>query len=314
MNKEEAQPGSLFIIYDSNKHPLDISRQGEGTSGFLEYMRSNMTAVLQCGHNPNLWMAHYEFPVRKDIPAIRPESRDHYLDLLADAAQRHGGKCVHTVNMADAFFCLKKDIIPLTPAAERSRLCVMEDYPDPMQGYGNNMPRPNIVLPEYRAYQALETETGVMLFSCTPEGERQRKAYELYHELHFYNPAQQNRTLRYHEIIADPFVVQGQVDRFGIQMAEGKDFKEAYTDPQILSQGHCLREMDLTPTIENYKAFCLRDDQQKSKKRLSDLTLSELLHRFTHPEPARENARKMECIQSRDFPGEALEITYKQKF
>lgn len=103
MNKEEAQPGSLFIIYDSNKHPLDISRQGEGTSGFLEYMRSNMTAVLQCGHNPNLWMAHYEFPDRKDIPAIRPESRDHYLDLLADAAQRHGGKCVHTVNMADAF-------------------------------------------------------------------------------------------------------------------------------------------------------------------------------------------------------------------
>lgn len=308
------QPGSLYMIYDSFTHLLDVSIRNTGTTGFLEYMRSNMTAVLQSGHNPNLWLTHYDFPDRLTIPPINKYNLPSYLKMVGDAAERYGGRCVHTVSMADMLFCYTHDIIPLTPDSERTRLCEHQEYGSPMQGYGTNMPRSNVELPEYRAYQALETETGVMLFSYSPEGQRQREQYEHYHELNFFNVAQINKHLRYHEIICNPLSVREKVDCLSKYVIESNDFSHAYADREILSQGYFRKEFNLTQNDENYRVFCRRNQEgAKQVKHLMDYSLADIFKLFTSPLYAQKHSNEMECVGFRKFPGEDGEMNYRRK-
>lgn len=314
MSKEEIQPGSLYMTYDSFKNILHASRAGEGINGFLHYMHEDMTFVLQNGHNPNLWMTYFQFPDRRDIPSLKELKKTNFFDLLAHKAEQCGGRCRYTANMNDVFYCIKNDIIPLSPDAERTKLALRSDYPDPTQEYGHNMPNPNVILPEYRAFMALQTEKGVMLFSYTPEGQRQRKAYEKYHELNFFNPAQPKGKLRYWEIIADPAQVRDKVDCLTSLNTQNHEtgFEEAYAPVEILSQGHSTQEYDLSQNAENYNIFCKRTDpDQFIPKRLMDMTLSELFKRFTTPNRPAE--RGMVCVETRAFPGEEQESTFKIK-
>ena len=62
------------------------------------------------------------------------------------------------------------------------------DYPALEEEMARSYPRQNAVIPEYRSYDALESRQGVMLFSRTTEGQRQRREYEHRLELNFYNP------------------------------------------------------------------------------------------------------------------------------
>lgn len=63
----------------------------------------------------------------------------------------------YRANLWDALYCVSNGIVPLMPGAEHIRLVERPDYTDPAEGYGANMPRPHYVLPEYRAYIAVET-------------------------------------------------------------------------------------------------------------------------------------------------------------
>ena len=324
MKKKEIQPGSLYLTYDSFKHILHAKRTSEGIDGFLRYMREDMEYVLREGHNPNIWMSYFQFPDRRDIPLLRHENsvksngyasgHFDYFDAITHAAERHNGRCRHTVNMADAIYCMRNEIIPLTPAADRNTLIQRPDYPDAIQGYGTNMPQTNVALPEYRAYMALETSEGVVLFSHTPEGQRQRKTYEKYHELNFFNPSQPGGKLCYWEIIADPFKLQGKVDCLASPSNEDpkNGFKHAFVDREILQQGHSVREYDLSPNLENYNIFCQRTEPNElPRKHLSDMTVREL---WTHFTSWRHNdERKLTCIETRAFPGEQKESTFKLK-
>ena len=313
MSTDNIRPGSLFLTYDSFRHLLHASRAGEGTDGFLHYMHEELSFILREGHNPNVWMTYYQFPDRRDIPPIRDMQNTAYLDLVAQAAERCGGRCRYTINAGDAIYCINNDIVPLTPAAQRTALAQRSDYPNPAEGYGENMPRTNIVLPEYRSYMALQTEKGAVLFTNTAEGERQRKAYEKYHELNFFNPSQPTGKLTYWEIIADPRAVNGKVDCLH-PSAQGqeKGFENAYVDATLLSQGHTIREYDLNQNTENYNIFCQRrDPDQVTPKRLSDMTLREIWNKAITSNRSREKG--MVCVENRAFPGEERETTLKLK-
>ena len=313
MVTNDIQPGSLYLTYDSFRHLLHASLSQEGTNGFLRYMRDDLTYIIQEGHNPNVWLTHYQFPDRRRIPQIRQMQNSSYLDIIAEAAERYGGRCLHTINAGDAIYCMEKGIVPLTPASERGVLAQNPDYPEPAKGFENIIPRTNVILPEYRSYTALQTEKGIVLFTVSPEGDRQRKAYEKHLELNFFNPSQPGGKLRYWEIIADPHAVQDKVDKLA-EITQNSDSKiaEAFADETLLGQGRSRHEYDLTPNDENYNIFRRRKDPWETPaKRISDLTIKELWRYLTTRNPGKESG--MVCIESRAFPGEDTEAIFRMK-
>lgn len=314
MKQNEELSGSLYLTYDSFKHILHASRQGRGTDGFLQYMHQEMTYVLRGGHNPSVWMACFEFPDQRHIPPITTSNlrAGDYFDRVLEAVERYDGRCLHTVNLWDALFCVKNGIVPLSPEAEHVRLLEREDYPDPSKGYGTNMPRAHYVLPEYRAYLAVETPRGVVLFSHTEAGRRMRQEYERYHERNFFNPAQPDGMFRYWEIVADPFKVQDKVDCIVIAQQQGEGFKAAYVDRKLLKQGHLVREYDMTKNANNFALFRNRHDPDAMpRKRLSDMTIRELLQHFIHATLPRK--RGLGCVDNRLFPGEKPQTAIRIK-
>lgn len=147
-------PRDVYMTYDSAGRLVHASIREEGTSGFLRYIREDMTTVQQHGLNPHLWMVHYRFPDGRTVPPMKEENMRDYMSLVSQAARIYGGSCLHTASMADLFFCLRKGIVPLTPASQRTALAQESDY-NPIAEYGSNMPHSDAVIPEYRAYTAL---------------------------------------------------------------------------------------------------------------------------------------------------------------
>lgn len=314
MDLFDKESGSLYLTYDRFHNILHASREGEGTDGFLRHIHDDVSLILQEGHDPNVWFTYFEFPDKRDIPNLALKDMSLFFEKTTRAAERSNARCRYTVNAADVIYCFKNGIVPLTPQAEKSVLCQQENYPLPTDGFGNNTPQTNVALPEYRSYMAVETEKGVVLFTNTSEGLRQRKAYEKYLELNFFNPSQLGGKFRYWEIIASPFDLKDKVDCLSNLNSQSKDdlFHEAYVDPAILKQGHSIREFDLTQSFENYTIFCKRTDPNKTPyKDLGDMTLKELYQFFTSMLRGKEKG--VVCTESLGFPSNPQNKTFKIK-
>ena len=243
----------LYLTYDSYKNVLHATRSSNGTDGFLRYLHDDAEHIIREGHNPNVWVSYVHFHDGGDVPDLREAGRHGFFDRVLDTIRRSGGECRYTANMRDVLFCIEQDIVPLTPAAERTLLMARPDYPALEEEMARSYPRQNAVIPEYRSYDALESRQGVMLFSRTTEGQRQRREYEHRLELNFYNPAQPGGPLRYWEIIAVPDRVAEMVDRLSVQ--EHDPQAQLYADAHILGQGRILQEFDMTANAVNYDIF-----------------------------------------------------------
>ena len=113
MQERIKEGASLYVTYDSMKRPVHISIKESGLSGFLAFMREDTAEVLRQGYDPNLWMCHYRFPDRRQIPEIRPQSNDDYLERLSRAARSAGIRAEHQIAMTDMLYCLRHSIVPL---------------------------------------------------------------------------------------------------------------------------------------------------------------------------------------------------------
>ena len=196
MQERIKEGASLYVTYDSMKRPVHISIKESGLSGFLAFMREDTAEVLRQGYDPNLWMCHYRFPDRRQIPEIRPQSNDDYLERLSRAARSAGIRAEHRIAMTDMLFCLRHSIVPLTPEADPAKLALRTDYPDPLGTFGVELPSPGIDIPEYRAYTAVETAPGVVFFSDTQHGKMQFEKYMDYHASNFFNPEHKTSSLK----------------------------------------------------------------------------------------------------------------------
>lgn len=164
MQEKTKEGVSLYVTYDSMKRPVHISIKESGLSGFLAFMREDTAEVLRQGYDPNLWMCHYRFPDRRQIPEIRPQSNDDYLERLSRAVRSAGIRAEHQIAMTDMLYCLRHSIVPLTPEADPAKLALRTDYPDPLGTFGVELPSPGADIPEYRAYTAVETAPGRRIF------------------------------------------------------------------------------------------------------------------------------------------------------
>lgn len=313
MNKNNIQPGSLYMTYGYDGRIYHVSRIGNGTTGFLQYMRNEMYEALKYGRIPDYWMGHYEFPDQNHIPPIRPDKLNGYLNAVSEAAENHSGKSLHTVNMRNAFFCYLKKIVPLTPSSDTAALAARPDYPKPTDGYGAHVPQPDAFLPEYNSYQGMLTDKGLLIFSYSNEGQRQRRMYEDFIESKFFDPEIPDGKLKYYEIIGEPSLMQPLADRLTPQSEKEllSGFKKAFVKTDILAQGRCLREFDLMKSIENFRLYQMRDQTEKTpQKAFLDRSVRELFTSFfTGYDPAKKERK--ECLQASQYPDEAPVVTFK---
>ena len=249
MQEKTKEGASLYVTYDSMKRPVHISIKESGLSGFLAFMREDTAEVLRQGYDPNLWMCHYRFPDRRQIPEIRPQSNDDYLERLSRAARSAGIRAEHQIAMTDMLYCLRHSIVPLTPEADPAKLALRTDYPDPLGTFGVELPSPGADIPEYRAYTAVETAPGVVFFSDTQHGKMQFEKYMDYHASNFFNPEQQTPSLKIYDVIARPADMAPITDRCFAEAEDGQErrnrFAEAYADRELLRQGSLRREFDM---------------------------------------------------------------------
>ena len=220
----------------------------------------------------------------------------------------------HAAGLTDIYYCLKHGIVPFTPAADPQELSKRKDYPDPLKDYGNNLPQPDLLIPEYRSYTAVETESGVVVFSNGPQGQRQRQIYENYHELNFFNPSK-NRTMKFWEVVATPESMQGKADILTRRQdkEEAHGFTHAYVDRTILEQGYCRREFDLTPRTDNYLAFRSRDQRQERGKSLLECSFAELWQTFRKGLDTGHRQENYRALERRETPGQSPEMTFRMK-
>lgn len=313
MSNKETKPGSLYLTYGYDGRIYHVSRIGEGTSGFLQYMRNEMYEALRNGRIPDYWMGHYDFPDQSRIPPIRPDRLNGYLNAVSEAAEEFGGKNLHTVNMRNAFFCYLKKIVPLTPAAETAALAARPDYPKPTDGYGAHIPQPDAFLPEYKSYQGMLTDKGLLIFSYSIEGQRQRRMYEDYIENKFFDPEIPDGKLKYYEIIGEPMQIQSLADRLTPKSEKEllSGFKKAFVKSDILEQGRCVREFDLMKSTENLRLYKMRDQPENTlQKSFLDRSVRELFSSLWNS-IEREKKGRVECLQASQYPDDARYVTLK---
>lgn len=315
MQEKTKEGVSLYVTYDSMKRPVHISIKESGLSGFLAFMREDTAEVLRQGYDPNLWMCHYRFPDRRQIPEIRPQSNDDYLERLSRAVRSAGIRAEHQIAMTDMLYCLRHSIVPLTPEADPAKLALRTDYPDPLGTFGVELPSPGIDIPEYRAYTAVETAPGVVFFSDTQHGKMQFEKYMDYHASNFFNPEQRTSSLKIYDVIARPADMAPITDRCFAEAEDGQErrnrFAEAYADRELLRQGNLRREFDMRRSTESYYAFLLRNELTgEKKKRLADRSFRELWERFRDSGRLKEPTGP-ECVESRSFMGDSEERTLR---
>lgn len=241
--------------------------------------------MLRQGYDPNLWMCHYRFPDRRQIPEIRPQSNDDYLERLSRAARSAGIRAEHQIAMTDMLYCLRHSIVPLTPEADPAKLALRTDYPDPLGTFGVELPSPGIDIPEYRAYTAVETAPGRRIFQRYAARE---DAVRKIHGLPCVELFQSGAADALAEDLRRDRPACGYVpitDRCFAEAEDGQErrnrFAEAYADRELLRQGNLRREFDMRRSTENYYAFLLRDEPAgEKKKRLADRSFRELWERF----------------------------------
>ena len=106
----------------ATKNVLHATRSSNGTDGFLRYLHDDAEHIIREGHNPNVWVSYVHFHDGGDVPDLREAGRHGFFDRVLDTIRRSGGECRYTANMRDVLFCIEQDIVPLTPAAERTLL------------------------------------------------------------------------------------------------------------------------------------------------------------------------------------------------
>ena len=131
----------LYLTYDSYKNVLHATRSSNGTDGFLRYLHDDAEHIIREGHNPNVWVSYVHFHDGRDVPDLREAGRHRFFDRVLDTIRRSGGECRYTANVRDVLFCIEQDIVPLTPAAERTLLMARPDYPALEEEMARSYPR-----------------------------------------------------------------------------------------------------------------------------------------------------------------------------
>lgn len=115
------EPGSLYISFDENLHPLRITTQERGAEGFKKYLYEEMRQVTPGEPLPNRFFTHYEIPDISDIRYTQGEDKQRHLirKAVIGMTKQFVFGPANSVHLTALFYSVLNDIPILSPEARR---------------------------------------------------------------------------------------------------------------------------------------------------------------------------------------------------
>ena len=253
---DRPQYPDLYLTLNPSHESLHIKRSADGLPGFRRFVGKNADPFLDEPMVPDNRMFYYRFTPRQlgRLPELEGVKCRAYFKKLLPALRREG--------------VVPEKILPLNTAimlefADRSFFDSCREVP--LVPLASLLPAGHtldLALPPFRAYTAVETKQGVLLFSPTLDGSRRLEGYMQHLADTFFDPSMPHDEVNIHQIPAFDPKLSGYADccpKFpnGMPFLKQSDPErivppEAFAPKAVLKDGVELLHYDMSPTWENF--------------------------------------------------------------
>lgn len=245
---DKSEYPDLYLTLNPAHETLHIKRSQNGLQGFRNFVMKNAAPYENEPIAPDNWMFHYQFSDRQleHLPELAGlKSRD-YFRKLYPALRREN--------------ILPKTILPLNRAlglifAEQPLFASCREAPitrlSSLLPAGHTL---DLVLPPFRAYNAVKTFQGVLLFTPTQEGSKRLEGFIQHLADTFYEPQMPYESIDIYQVPAFDASLAQYADRCpkpsGHPMEEHKLTvpPEAFAPESVIREGMEMLHYDMTPT------------------------------------------------------------------
>lgn len=250
--------GDLYLALNPSYDCYCIRIGNQGAEGFRQLVEEEAYIARHAGPCiADLGLFHYHFsPEQKNrIPKISGKFSDHYFHKLLPELRRHGIFPENVVRLRDAVFCQEHN---LPVMAEHASFAQHPDYA--VYARQTDDPELRLILPRFKAWTAVETPKGVLLFSQSEQGERRLRDFMQYVADHFYNPAFALEELRIYDLpqfdpslkgLENKLPMLGRTDYLADRPEEPWTAK-MMADCSVLGNAAIRSRLDMAPTWRNY--------------------------------------------------------------
>lgn len=247
----------LYLMLGPTFDSLHIRRSNEGVKGFEHFAWGNIHRLKNADLTPDNWMFHYRFTPEQleRLPALDGlRSRDYFRNLLTGL--RHEGITPRQILPLDSAMQLElRDVFILEPLLNR-----------PEMPLGHLLPLENnyiyelsMARPLFRAYMAVKSCQGVLLFSPTKHGAGLLQGYLQQTADHFFAPQMPQTELAIYRVPAFDPTLKDFVDRVPrirhnpMKAPEPTSLPpELFASEKSLNNGLEILRYDMTPTWQNF--------------------------------------------------------------
>lgn len=244
METQQKQCNDLYLTLAPNHDTKHLLRSNSGAEGFEDFIRTDTQFLLNEAIVPDIWMFHYHFSEEqtRDIKAISGlRNRDYFRNLLPSLLEQ--GISPVKIHTMDEAAVLRLSDIPLNKIINKEFDLAL-------------------VCPPFKAYVAVDTAQGVLLFTPTQEGNRLFEGYMQHLADTFFMPPTPQNYVSISKIPAfdpalKPFV--NQCPKFS--KASFNPRKEINIAPEIFAPKMLVKDAvyyrtyDMNPRWENFCQF-----------------------------------------------------------
>ena len=247
----------LYLTLNPSHDTLHIKRSTEGRAGFRKFVLRNAEPYRDEPIAPDNWMFHYEFSDKQlaRLPELSGlKSRD-YFKTLYPALRREDilPATILPLNRALGLLNTDRSLFATCREALVTRLSSLLPA-------GHAL---DLVLPPFRAYNAVKTFQGVLLFTPTPDGSKRLEGFMQHLADSFYEPQMPHESIDIYQVPAFDASLAQYADLCpkvpGNPLGQNELLvpPEAFAPESVLREGMEMLHYDMAPTWENFNALTM---------------------------------------------------------
>lgn len=293
----------LYLMLGPRFDTLSLRRSNEGTEGFEAFAMKNAQRALEKGFFPDNWLVHYQFS-DEQLPRLplSIERNVNYFRTMLPAINKQGVEPLHTLPLERACLLYDRDK-PILATYDQVPTSKVRDF---TTSGSNNAPEMLKARPPFNAYNAVEIEQGVLLFTPTIRGLEKLENFLQYTADHFFNSVGvlSSLTMSIHRIPAFNPALQKLADNWPDNTAQTmKDLSsdqvcELFAGKSVLQAGIECHRFNMRPTLENFQLFATPTKHTGLRISRFNADLGHLLH-----------IQKNGITDKLPFPNENLQYT-----
>lgn len=254
---DKSQYSDLYLTLNPSHETLYIRRSQDGMEGFRKFVFKNIDPYENEPVAPDNWMFYYKFSKEQieRLPELSGVKNRDYFKTLYPALKRESilpetilplNRALGLMNSEQALFASCRE----APVTRLSSLLPVSHTLD-------------LALPPFRAYNAVKTFQGVLLFTPTLNGSKRLEGFMQYLADSFYEPQMPYESIDIYQVPAFDAALTQYADRCPKATSNriGQDEltvpPEAFAPESVLREGMEMLHYDMAPTWENFNALTM---------------------------------------------------------